>query len=78
MILFQIMKTEKQLNSDILEIMMKIKEKFPELSKYILEMPVTIPNMESPEVTCKGLQEYYDSLDILLKDYIENQNRKIK
>lgn len=72
------MKNEEQLNGDILEITMKIKEKFPELSKYILEMPVTIPNMENPEVTTKALQEYYDSLDILLKDYIENQTKKIK
>lgn len=72
------MKTENQLNSDILEITMKIKEKFPELSKYILEMPVTIPNMENPEVTSKSLQDYYESLDILLKEYCENQNKKIK
>lgn len=71
------MKTEEQLNSDILEITMEIKEKFPELSKYILEMPVTIPNIKNPEVTSKALQEYYDSLDILLKEYIENQTKKI-
>lgn len=70
------MKTEKQLNSDILEITMEINEKFPELSKYILEMPATIPNMENPEITRKALQEYYDSLNVLLKDYIENQIEK--
>lgn len=72
------MKTEKQLNNDILEITMKIKEKFPELSKYILEMPVTIPYTENPEVTRKALLDYYDSLDILLKDYIENHNIRTK
>lgn len=70
------MKTEQQLNSDILEITMEIKEKFPELSKYILEMPVTIPTIENPEITRKALQEYYDSLNVLLKDYIENQIEK--
>lgn len=70
------MKTEKQLNSDILEITMKIKEEYPELSKYILEMPVTIPIIKNPEVTRKALQEYYDSLDILLKDYIEDHAKK--
>ena len=37
------MKTEKQLNSEILEITMKIQDQFPELSKYIAEMPITIP-----------------------------------
>jgi hypothetical protein len=67
------MKNIKELDSDILEITMKIKEKYPELSKYILEMPETIPNIENPEMNRKVLQDYYDSLDILLKDYIKNQ-----
>jgi hypothetical protein len=67
------MKTEKQLDKAILDITMKIKEQFPELSKYILEMPATIPNMENPEVNGKELQDYYDSLEIMLKDYIKNQ-----
>lgn len=70
------MKTEKQLNAAILELTMKIKEKFPELSKYIIEMPVTIPNVENPEMNHKALQDYYDSLNILLKDFIENQKLK--
>lgn len=72
------MKTPKELNSDILEITLKIKEQFPELSKYILEMPVTIPNMENPDIARKTLQDYYDSLDILLKDYIANHNKATK
>ncbi|MBP6757649.1 MAG: hypothetical protein KA133_00235 [Flavobacterium sp.] len=72
------MKTEKELNSDILEITMKIKGQFPELSKYILEMPVTIPNTDNPEINRKALRDYYDSLDVLLKDYIENHNTKSK
>ncbi len=70
------MKTEKELNSDILEITMKIKEQFPELSKYVLEMPVTIPNTDNPEINRKALEDYYDSLSVLLKDYIENHVTK--
>jgi hypothetical protein len=66
------MKTEKELNTAILDITMKIKEQFPELSKYITEMPVTIPNMENPEINRKALQDYYNSLRIVLKDYVEN------
>lgn len=71
------MKTEKELNTAILDITMKIKEQFPELSKYITEMPVTIPNMENPEINRKALQDYYNSLEILLKDYVENNNKTI-
>lgn len=61
------MKTEKQLNEAILKITMKIKEQFPELSKYILEMPVTIPNLKSPKINQNTLNDYYDSLDILTR-----------
>ncbi len=72
------MKTEKEINTAILEITMKIKDQFPELSKYIVEMPVTIPNMENPIMSNEALQDYCDSLDILLKDYIENHTIKTK
>lgn len=72
------MKTEKELNADILKITMLIQEKFPELSKYIAEMPVTIPNVTTPEITVKILRDYYDSLDILLKDYDKNHSITLK
>ena len=72
------MKTEKELDAAILKITLKIKEQYPELSKYISEMPVTIPNMENPKMDIKALQDYHDSLDILLKDYIKNQHSQIK
>ena len=68
------MKTEKELNADILKITMLIQDKFPELSKYIAEMPVTIPNVENPEITVKNLQDYYNSLDIIVKDYDKNHS----
>ena len=63
------MKTAEQLNDAILKITMKIQEKFPELNKYITEMPVTIPDTDDPEVTTKKLQEYYDSLKALVNKY---------
>lgn len=72
------MKTEKELNADILTITMLIQDKFPELSKYIAEMPVTIPNVTTPEITVKILKDYYESLDILLKDYDKNHSISLK
>jgi hypothetical protein len=68
------MKTEKELDDDILKITMKIKEQYPELSKYILEMPVTIPDVKNPEMSRKILQDYYNSLEVLLQDYINNSH----
>ncbi len=61
---------EKDLNSKILKITLKIKDQYPELSKYIEEMPVTIPDEKKPEITLGNLKAYYDSLDTLLRKYI--------
>ena len=66
------MNHEKELNSRILAITMIIAEKFPELSKYIGEMPVTIPDAADPEINVRNLQDYYNSLDALLKRYTMN------
>jgi hypothetical protein len=66
------MKTEEQWNKAILDITLKINAEFPELSKYIAEMPVTIPNVEDPQINIKNLQEYYNSLETLLKKYTNN------
>ena len=72
------MKTEEQLNAEILGMTMKIEEQFPELSKYIAEMPITIPTVSSPEITIKSLEDYYDSLVMLLKDYAINHGSQSK
>jgi len=65
------MELEKELNKKILEITMTIQEKYPELSGYLDEMPVTIPNSQDAEINNKNLEAYYDSLTSLLKNYIE-------
>ena len=65
------MKTEAQLNADILKITLMIRERYPELSKYISEMPVTIPNVESPEINAKILADYYDSLEAIMKNMLK-------
>ena len=67
------MKTIDKLNDDILKITLKIQTEYPEISVYLTEMPVTIPNVSSPKINKTSLSDYYESLKILLKDYIENQ-----
>lgn len=64
------METEKKLNEDILKITMLIKEKYPELSKYLEEMTETIPDQNHPEVTSRNLAAYYESLQTMLKKYV--------
>jgi hypothetical protein len=63
------MKTEQELNADILKVTMIIRDKYPELSKYISEMTVTIPDVETPDINIKNLNDYHDSLVAILKRY---------
>jgi hypothetical protein len=65
------MKTEKELNAEIIKKTLMIQEKFPELSKYIEEMPITIPT-NNPEINIKNLVDYNNSLENLIEKYAEN------
>ena len=63
------MKTEKEMNADIMVVTMQIKEKYPELSEFLNEMPVTIPDESNPEINVQILKEYHKSLTDMVKKY---------
>ena len=63
------METEKELNTQIMLLTLKIHEKHPELAKYLNEMPVTIPHEASPQITIKTLKDYFNSLEKLFNEY---------
>jgi hypothetical protein len=63
------METEKTINTKIIAITRQIQEKHPELIPFLNELPVTIPDESSPEITVKILQEYYESLQNMLKKH---------
>ncbi|WP_394758567.1 hypothetical protein [Flavobacterium sp.] len=71
------MKTEAELNESILKMTMTIRNEFPELMKYLNEMQVTIPDVKTPEISNKILQDYYDSLQDLLRKYAPNHSSLI-
>ncbi len=66
--------TEQDLNAKIMKITLEIQEQYPELSKYLEEMPITIPDEKNPEITRKNLGAYYDSLKTVLDKYILEHN----
>ena len=68
------MKTEKELTENISKLTTTIRSEFPELMKFLNEMPETIPNVENPEITRKSLEEYYNSLENLLLKYAPNHS----
>ncbi|MCL6261422.1 hypothetical protein M3O96_20145 [Aquiflexum sp. TKW24L] len=75
------MKTEAELNQEILEATLKIKKYSPELEKYIGEMPVTIPDAnkaDSALVNNKNLSDYLNSLKEVLRKYEEGKEIQFK
>lgn len=70
--------SENEWNTKILTITMKIKDQYPELSKYLTEMPETIPDEKDPEITLKNLKVYFESLNSLLNKYILEQAVKLE
>lgn len=71
------MKTEKQLNSDILKMTMKIREAYPELLKYMSEIPFKISYAVSNTLNLIALHDYFDSLHMIYKKYATNHQNKI-
>jgi len=65
--------SERDLNLKIMQVTTEIKDHYPELIKFLEEMPVTIPAEKDVEITLKSLRSYYDSLNSLLNDYILEQ-----
>lgn len=67
------MKTETELNKEIIETTIKIQQHYPELSKFEEEMTITIPSEIKPEITTSSLQDYKDSLQAMAKGYAKNR-----
>jgi len=62
-------KTAAELEQEIILITMKIQSEFPELSKFIREMPVKFSENGEVSSFAQSLQEHYESLANVLNDY---------
>jgi NADH dehydrogenase len=71
------MKTEEELNKEILKITASIHDNYPELSKFTDEMTVTLPNKESPEINASTLKDYNDSLQAMANGYANSATKHI-
>lgn len=67
------MKTKAELERNILSIFHKIQVDFPELSKYIDEMPESFPKNSLKPINEQELLHYYDSLSTLYNEYASSQ-----
>ena len=67
---------EEEINAKIMKVTMVIQENYPELSKYLNEMPITIPIDSRPEINVKNLEKYYDTLLTLFRNYVAEHQLK--
>jgi len=68
------MKTKAELDQAIIDITTTIHEKFPELAKFITEIPVEVTDNE--EVMRRSLEKYYHSLQDVLDEYAKRHDDK--
>ena len=71
------MKSESELEKDILTITMKIHSEYPELSKYLEEMPANISENYKGSINIKTMEEYYNSLVELLDEYSNTHENRL-
>lgn len=57
---------EQELNAEIMTLTEQIKRQYPEVYRNLNEMPITIPDMATPEVKAKHLKDYVQSLKTLI------------
>jgi hypothetical protein len=62
-------KQEKEIDAKIFAVISKMNIKYPELLKYINEIPAAERNTDTPDITIKQLNGYYESLCSILMTY---------
>ena len=63
----------RDLNIKIMRVTQEIKDHYPELTKFLEEMPVTVPDEKDATITLRSLKSYYDTLNSILNNYISEQ-----
>ena len=63
----------RDLNLKIMRVTQEIKDHYPELTKFLEEMPVTVPDEKDATIKLRSLKSYYDSLNSILNNYISEQ-----
>tara|TARA_B100000809_G_scaffold263235_1_gene315984 strand:- start:4683 stop:4895 length:213 start_codon:yes stop_codon:yes gene_type:complete len=64
------MKTKIELEQHIIKITGIIYNEYPELSKYIIEIPIN--DSQGDEINLKNLEDYYHSLEEIVSKYAKN------
>jgi hypothetical protein len=70
------MKTEAEIEQDIMGVLKKIRNDFPELIKFIDEMPLNNKGGSKPDIATIELEAYFNSLNNLYNEYSSTHSIK--
>ncbi|GAA3560714.1 hypothetical protein [Snuella lapsa] len=70
------MESQKSLNDIIILRIIKIQEEFPELTKYLDEMPERFLSITGKGINNKELKDYLESLNDLLETYAKEHEQQ--
>lgn len=62
-------KTAQEWTQDIDDIKAEIQKKYPELTKFVKEMPVILSANGTPDNDPRHMKAHYESLELLIKNY---------
>lgn len=68
------MQTKKEITEAIAKLTNEIRDKYPEISKYISEMTVTNPDVPHPLISVELLNDYYETLKLMVAKYAARHN----
>jgi hypothetical protein len=72
------MKRTHELLKEINDLTYTIEKDFPELYQFLDENPITIPNLQHPQLDTKVFAEYLLSLKNLLQNHLDSHKAKLK
>ena len=70
------MNSLKNIESDIIKLTTLLEDKYPELYTFLDETPISMPSINHPDINIKEMEDYLESLQQLLKHYIETRKNK--
>ena len=70
------MKNLQNILKEITNLTLKIETEYPELYTFLSEDTLTIPSEEHPDIDKKIMQNYLETLNQMLKNYIKTHNNK--
>ncbi|MBT8285125.1 MAG: hypothetical protein HKO75_07045 [Flavobacteriaceae bacterium] len=72
------MKRLQNILTEITQLTTNIETNYPELYSYLEENPMTLPVKEDPHMDKKVMEDYLQSLKLLLKHHLETHTGKKK